>query len=46
MSKDTQLSDSDGVVLVKTARKAVTEFLSNGNRMKLDSDLEEKLSFN
>jgi len=38
--------DSDGVVLVKTARKAVTEFLSNGNRMKLESDLEEKFSFN
>ena len=32
--------------LVKTARKAVTEFLSNGNRMKLESDLEEKFSFN
>jgi len=46
MPKDTQLSDSDGVVLVKTARKAVTEFLSNGNRMKLESDLEEKFSFN
>ena len=46
MSKDTQLSDSDGVVLVKTARKAVTEFLSNGNRMKLEPDLEEKFSFN
>ena len=46
MSRDTQLSDSDGVVLVKTARKAVTEFLSNGNRMKLESDLEEKFSFN
>jgi len=46
MSKDTQLSDSDGVVLVKTARKAVTEFLSNGNRIKLESDLEEKFSFN
>jgi len=46
MSKDTQLSDSDGVFLVKTARKAVTEFLSNGNRMKLESDLEEKFSFN
>jgi len=29
MFKDTQLSDSDGDVLVKTARKAVTEFLSN-----------------
>jgi len=46
MSRDTQLSDSDGVVLVKTARKAGTEFLSNGNRMKLESDLEEKFSFN
>jgi len=46
MSRDTQLSDSDGVVLVKTARKAVTEFLSNSNRMKLESDLEEKFSFN
>jgi len=46
MSRDTKLSDSDGVVLVKTARKAVTEFLSNGNRMKLESDLEEKFSFN
>ena len=46
MSRDTQLSDSDGAVLVKTARKAVTEFLSNGNRMKLESDLEEKFSFN
>jgi len=46
MSKYIQLSDSDGVLLVKAARKAVTEFLSNGNRMKLESDLEEKFSFN
>jgi len=46
MSKDIQLSDSDGVLLVKAARKAVTEFLSNGNRIKLESDLEEKFSFN
>jgi len=46
MSRDTQLSNSDGVVLVKTARKAVTEFLSNGNRMKLESEFEEKFSFN
>jgi len=30
MPEDIQLSDSDGVFLVKTARKAVTEFLSNG----------------
>ena len=46
MSKDIQLSDLDGDVLVKTARKAVTEFLSNGNRMKLEPDLEKKFSFN
>ena len=46
MSKDIQLSDSDGVLLVKAARKAVTEFLSNGNRIKLESDLEKKFSFN
>jgi len=46
MTKDIQLSDSDGVVLVKTARRAVTGFLSNGNRIKLESDLEEKFSFN
>ena len=46
MSNDIQLSDSDGDVLVKTARKAVTEFLSNGNRMKLEPDLEKKFSFN
>ena len=46
MSMDIQLSDSDGAFLVKTARRAVTEFLSNGNRMKLESELEEKFSFN
>ena len=46
MTRDIQLSDSDGVVLVKTARRAVTEFLSNGNRIKLEPDLEEKFSFN
>ena len=46
MSNDIQLTDSDGVLLVKTARKAVTEFLSNGNRIKLEADLEKKFSFN
>ena len=46
MTKDIQLSDSDGVVLVKTARRAVTGFLSNSNRIKLEPDLEEKFSFN
>ena len=46
MPEDTQLSDSDGVFLVKTARMAVTEFLSNGKRMKLESEYEKRFSFN
>ena len=46
MPEDSQLSDSDGVLLVKTARMAVTEFLSNGKRMKLESEGEKKFSFN
>ena len=46
MPEDTQLSDSDGVFLVKTARMAVTEFLSNGKRVKLESEHEKKFSFN
>ena len=46
MPEDAQLSDSDGVFLVKTARTAVTEFLSNGKKMKLESEDEKKFSFN
>ena len=46
MPDDTQLSDSDGVLLIKIARMAVTEFLSNGKRMKLESEDEKKFSFN
>ena len=46
MTKDIQLSDSDGIFLVKTARMTVAEFLSNGKRMKLESEYEEKFSFN
>jgi len=46
MPDDTRLSDSDGVFLIKIARMAVTEFLSNGKRMKLESEGEKKFSFN
>ena len=46
MPDDTRLSDSDGVLLIKIARMAVTEFLSNGKRMKLESEDEKKFSFN
>ena len=46
MPDDIRLSDSDGVFLIKIARMAVTEFLSNGRRMKLESEDEKKFSFN
>ena len=45
MSENTKLSDSDGVFLVKTARQAVTEFLSNGNKIKLEAEHEKNFSF-
>jgi len=41
MAEDSKLSDSDGAILVKTARKAVTEFLSNGNKIKLEPEFEK-----
>ena len=40
------LSDSDGEMLVKTARAVVTEFLKTKNKMKLDKDFEESFSSN
>ena len=46
MHEDTRLSDLDGIFLIKTARTAVTEFLSNGKKMKLESEDEKKFSFN
>ena len=46
MPDDIRLSDSDGVFLIKIARMAVTEFLSSGKRMKLESEDEKKFSFN
>ena len=46
MPDDIRLSDSDGVFLIKIARMAVTEFISNGKRMKLESEDEKKFSFN
>jgi len=46
MAEDGKLSDSDGAILVKISRKAVTEFLSNGNKIKLEPEFEKKFSFN
>lgn len=40
-----QLSDEDGKIIVKTARKIVTEFLTNGAKLKLDDKFKEDFSF-
>lgn len=39
------LSDEDGMILVQTARKIVTEFVKNGRRLELDEKLKAKFSF-
>ncbi|MGI0004180.1 MAG: TIGR00296 family protein [Candidatus Nitrosotenuis sp.] len=43
--KSYNLSDEDGTVLVSTARKIATEFVKNGHRLELDSDVRERFSF-
>ncbi len=46
MKDYSNLSDSDGEKLVKTARTVVTEFLKTKNKMELDKDFEESFSSN
>ena len=46
MKDYSNLSDSDGEKLGKTARAVVTEFLKTKNKMKLDKDFEESFSSN
>jgi len=46
MKDYSNLSDSDGEMLVKTARAVVTDFLKTKNKMKLDKDFEESFSSN
>ena len=46
MKDYSNLSDSDGEKLVKTAREVVTEFLKTKNKMMLDKDFEEAFSSN
>ena len=46
MKDYSNLSDSDGEKLVKTARTVVKEFLKTKNKMKLDKDFEESFSSN
>ena len=39
------ISQADGEIIVKTARKVVTEFLKNNKKINLDSEFESKFSF-
>lgn len=46
MKDYSNLSDSDGEKLVKTARAVVTEFLKTKNKIKLEKEFEESFSSN
>ena len=39
------ITDEDGQLLVSTARKIVTEFLSSGRRLSLGDDIKSRISF-
>ena len=46
MNDSHKFSEEDGDILVRSARKIVTEFLKNGKKIKLDEEIEKKFSFN
>ena len=46
MKNNNNISSEDGCSLVKMARKIVTEFLKNGNKIELEKEFQEKFSFN
>ena len=45
MKDEIIITDNDGQILVKSARKIVTEFLKDGTRSSLPKDFQEKFSF-
>ena len=46
MKNYNQLSNEDGEILVKTARRVVTEYLNSRTKVKLDEKFEASFSFN
>jgi len=46
MKNYNQISNEDGVILVKTARRVVTEYLNSRTKAKLDEKFEASFSFN
>jgi uncharacterized protein (TIGR00296 family) len=45
MKNDFELSEKDGQILVKTARKVVNDYLKNGSRTELGKKFQEEFSF-
>ncbi len=43
--KDYDLTDEDGTLLVQTARKIVTEYITNHHKLELDEKIKEKFSY-
>nr|WP_320416641.1 hypothetical protein [Candidatus Nitrosotenuis chungbukensis] len=43
--KDYDLTDEDGTVLVQTARKIVTEYITKHHRLEIEEKIKEKFSF-
>lgn len=45
MKDNTKISEKEGHILVKTARRIVTEYLKNGSKIELEKDFQEDFSF-
>ncbi len=43
--KDYDLTDEDGTLLVQTARKIVTEYITKHHKLELDEKIKERFSF-
>jgi uncharacterized protein (TIGR00296 family) len=45
MKDNTKISEKEGHILVKTARRIVTEYLKNGSKIELEKDFQQDFSF-
>ena len=45
LMKDYDLTDEDGTLLVQTARKIVTEYITKHHKLELDENIRERFSF-
>ena len=45
MKDNIKISEKEGHILVKTARRIVTEYLKNGSKIELEKDFQHDFSF-